>query len=183
MQPPYPPKSARDALDDPLLPFVVAAKAGDKGAERELLIRVAPTVLSVARAAGATAEPKLSTVVLDSLVSTLKALPTFRGDEIIRDVVAHIALEKAKVALGTLPCDDETILSIAGSGAERGRTGDSHIADWVDRALQDDAAVLVSHILVKTASKRSTRRPYTWRSIALIGVAALFVLWIATRFF
>lgn len=182
MLPPHPPKGARDVLDDPLLPFVVAAKAGDRGAERELLIRVAPTVVSVARAAGAGVEPSLSAVVLDGLVSTLKALPTFRGDEVIRDVVAHITLEKAKVALGTLASDDDAILRQAGSGSERGRAGDgAHIADWVDRALQDDAAVLVSHVLVKTASKRSKRPTYTWRSVVLVSVAAVVAFWVATR--
>ncbi len=182
MLPPHPPKGVRDVLDDPLLPFVVAAKAGDKGAERELLVRVTPTVVSVARAAGAGVEPKLSAVVLDSLISTLKALPTFRGDELVRDAVAHITLEKAKLALGTLSGDDDAILRMAASASERGKSGEgTHIAAWVDRALQDDAAVLVSHVFVKTASKRSKRRTYTWRGIAVIGLAAVAAFWLATR--
>lgn len=181
MLPPYPPKGVRDVLDDPLLPFVVAAKAGDKGAERELLVRVTPTVVSVARAAGAGIEPKLSAVVLDSLISTLKALPTFRGDELVRDAVAHITLEKAKLALGALPDDDDSILRAAGT-IERAKSSEgAHVAAWVDRALQDDAAVLVSHVFVKTTNKRSKRRTYTWRGIAVIGLAAVAAFWLATR--
>ncbi|HET9930714.1 MAG TPA: hypothetical protein VFQ35_08510 [Polyangiaceae bacterium] len=182
MLPPPPPKGVRDVLDDPLLPFVVAAKAGDKGAERELLVRVAPTVVSVARAAGAGVEPTLSTVVLDGLISTLKALPTFRGEELVRETVARITLEKAKLSLGTLAADDDVILRTARSPQVRGRSGESsHIGDWVDRALQDDAAVLVSHVLLRTAHKRSKRRPYTWRGIAVIGLATVIGFWLLAR--
>jgi hypothetical protein len=101
---------------------------------------------------------------------------------LVRDAVAHIALEKAKLALGALSGDDDAILRMAGSASERGKSGEgTHIAAWVDRALQDDAAVLVSHVFVKTASKRSKRRTYTWRGIAVIGLAAVAAFWLATR--
>ncbi|MFZ5895735.1 MAG: hypothetical protein ACOY0T_32055 [Myxococcota bacterium] len=183
MKPPNPPKGIRDAADDPLLPFVVAAKAGDRGAERELLSRVAPTVLAVARAAGATEEKQLSALVLEALIATLKALPTFRGDEIVRDVVARIALEKAKLALGTLVGPDARILAAAKGHAVRAtRSGDaSRISVLVERALQDDAAVLVSHVMLRTKGKRSKRHTYTWRGALVVGLAVVGTLWLASR--
>lgn len=182
MKPPHPPQGMRDPLDDPLLPFVVAAKAGDRSAERELLFRVTPTVLAVVRAAGAGDEPQFSTVVLETLIATLKALPTFRGDEIVRDVVARIALGKCRLALRTLLDADESILARARSHAERTRTGDhGRITDLVDRALEDDAAVLVSHVMVRAGSKRSKRRTYTWRGIAALGLAVLAACWMVSR--
>lgn len=181
MNPPHPPKGMRDPVDDPLLPFVVAAKAGDRSAERELLFRVAPTVLAVARRAGAAPEPLFSSVVSETLIATLKALPTFRGDESVRDVVAHIALTKSKLALGTLPDSDDDVLASARL-REQGRAADEgRIADLVDRALEDDAAVLVSHVAMRGGSKRSKRRTYPWRRLAILGLAILASCWVVSR--
>jgi hypothetical protein len=177
---PNPPWGIREAAEDPLLPFVVAAKAGDRSAERELLSRLAPTALAVARAANAGEEPIFSTVVLDSLVATLKALPTFRGDEIVKDAVARIALEKSRLALGSLGLEDDQILLAA--TAQGARTGDgSRIAALVDRALQDDAAVLVSQIVLRKAPKRTKKPVYGWRAWGLGALAIVGAAWLAGR--
>ena len=177
---PHPPKGIREAADDPLLPFVVAAKAGDRSAERELLSRLAPTVLAVARAANAGQEPVFSVIVLDTLIATLKALPTFRGDEIVKDVVARIALEKSRLALTTLQREDEQVLLAA--KAQTARTGDGgRIGTLVDKALQDDAAVLMSHIGLRASRKRSKRPTYTWRAWGLGALGIVGALWLASQ--
>jgi len=177
---PHPPKGIREAADDPLLPFVVAAKAGDRSAERELLSRLTPTVFAVARAANAGEEPVFSGVVLDSLIATLKALPTFRGDDVVKDVVARIALEKSRAALSVLQREDEQILLAA--KAQLARTGDGgRIGTLVDKALQDDAAVLVSHIGLRPSRKRSKRPTYTWRTWGLCALGIVGALWLASR--
>lgn len=182
MKHPHPPKGMRDPLDDPLLPFVVAAKAGDRSAERELLVRVAPSVFAAVRAAGVGAEPLFSSVILETLIATLKALPTFRGDEIVSEVVARIALTKSKLALGTLPDADEVLLSRMRAEGEHGRTGDrGRIIELVDRALEDDAAVLVSHVAMRAGSKRSKRRTYTWRGVAMFGLLLVATCWMVSR--
>ncbi|MGC4095434.1 MAG: hypothetical protein QM756_47415 [Polyangiaceae bacterium] len=182
MKPPNPPKGMRHATDDPLLPFVVAARAGDRSAERELLTRVGPTVFAVARAARADDERQLSAVALDALIGTLKALPTFRGDEVVRDVVARITLEKARLNLGGLAAPDDEILGRARALGEHAlRVGDvSRIAGLVERALQDDAAVLVSHIAL-SPTKRSKRPTYSLRRVALISLGIALGLWGLSR--
>ena len=168
------PPGVSDPADDPLLPFVIAAKSGDQGAERELLIRLAPSVLEVARGAFGLGDPEIAKLTLETLVATLKALPTFRGDESISEVVTQIALTRAKHSGRPLREAESAILAAARLRAQRGmRPGDeTRILSLVDRALEDDAAVLVSHILIRTPP-RSGRRPYTIAiiaGIALVGV-------------
>ena len=165
------PPGVSDPADDPLLPFVIAARSGDQGAERELLIRLTPTVLEVARGAFGLGDPEIAKLTLETLVATLKALPTFRGDESISEVVTQIALGRAKQAGRPLREADSAILAAARLRAERGmRPGDeTRILSLVDRALEDDAAVLVSHIMLRTPPS-SGRRAYT---IAIIAVLAL----------
>jgi hypothetical protein len=154
-----------------LLPFVIAAKSGDQGAERELLIRLAPTVLEVARGSYGLGDPEIAKLTLETLVATLKALPTFRGDESISEVVTQIALGRAKQGGRSLREAESAILAAARLRAQRGmRPGDeTRILSLVDRALEDDAAVLVSHIMVRTRPA-SGRRAYT---VAIIAVLAL----------
>lgn len=165
------PPDLSDPADDPLLPFVVAAKSGDQGAERELLLRLAPMVVEVARGAYGPNDPEISKLSLETLVATLKALPTFRGDESISEAVALIALERAKADGRALHGPESSILAAARLRVERGvRPGDGgRIASLVERALSDDAAVLVSHIVVRTP-KTGGRRAYT---IAFVTVSLL----------
>lgn len=168
------PPGVSDPADDPLLPFVIAAKSGDQGAERELLVRLAPTVLEVARGAFGAGDPEIANLTLETLVATLKALPTFRGDESISGVVTQIALGRALQSGKPLREAESAILAAARRRAERGmRPGDeTRILSLVDRALEDDAAVLVSHIMVRTHPS-SGRRAYTIAmlfGIALVGL-------------
>jgi hypothetical protein len=163
-----------------LLPFVIAAKSGDQGAERELLIRLTPVVLEVARGAYGLGDPEIHKLAAETLVATLKALPTFRGDESISEAVAEIALGRAKQSGRALREAESAILAAARVRAQRGmRRGDeTKILSLVDRALEDDAAVLVSHILVRTPPARRLRT-YTIAWIAgflLLGV--LVWLWV-----
>ena len=79
-----------------MLPFVIAAKSGDQGAERELLIRLTPVVLEVARGAYGLGDPEIHKLAAETLVATLKALPTFRGDESISEAVACATVNAAR---------------------------------------------------------------------------------------
>lgn len=170
-----------DPADDPLLPFVIAAKSGDQGAERELLLRLTPVVLEVVRSACAPNDAEINKLSLETLVATLKALPTFRGDESISEAVAQMALERAKLSGRELATSESAILAAARLRAQRGmRAGDgSRILSLVDKALEDDAAVLVSHIFVRTP-RTSGRRAYTiaiTAGLALLGVLGW--LWVS----
>jgi hypothetical protein len=171
VQPPN--KGLRDPGDDPLLPFVLAAKAGDRGAERELLLRVAPVVLAVVRVARPGNESTLSAITLETLIATLRALPTLRGEEAVRDVVAKIALEKLRGSVGALGASDERILAAAHAHARRsGRVGDAaRIEACVERALEDDAAVLVSHVMMRTRI-RSKSRAHIWLTLGALALGA-----------
>jgi hypothetical protein len=99
----------------------------------------------------------------------------------VRDVVAHIALTKSKLALGTLPDSDDDVLASALSRDQSRAADEGRIADLVDRALEDDAAVLVSHIAMRARSKRSKRRTYTWRRLAILGLAIVASCWVVSR--
>ena len=170
-----------DPLDDPLLPFVIAAKSGDQGAERELLLRLAPMVLEIAREAFGPHDPLVTKISLEALIATLKALPTFRGEEPVSEVVAQIALNRVSAAGRALQTSESAILTAARLRARRGpRPGDgSRVATLVDRALEDDAAVLVSHFLIRTP-KAPKRRYYT---VAVLAGAALISIlgWLSIR--
>jgi hypothetical protein len=162
-----------------LLPFVVAAKSGDQGAERELLLRLTPTVLEVARGAYGPNDAEVTQLALETLVATLKALPTFRGDESISEAVLQIALERAKASGRALHTPEPAILAAARLRVQRGvRPGDgTRITSLVERALEDDAAVLVSHILVRTP-KTGALRAYTIAIVSgLLLVGLLSWLW------
>jgi hypothetical protein len=164
-----------------LLPFVIAAKAGDQGAERELLVRLTPIALEAARGAYGVNDPEVQKLTLETLVATLKALPTFRGDEAISEVVAQIALEHAKRSGRPLRSAEPDILAAARGRAERGASSSdgNRIIFLVERALEDDAAVLVSHIMVRTPAA-SRRRAYTITvaaGLALVGVLGW--LWVS----
>ncbi|HWA73688.1 MAG TPA: hypothetical protein VG937_15185 [Polyangiaceae bacterium] len=174
------PPDLSDPADDPLLPFVVAAKSGDQGAERELLLRLTPMVLEVARGAYGPTDPDVTQLSLETLVATLKALPTFRGDESISEAVAQIALERAKATGRALHMPESAILAAARLRVQRGvRPGDGNrISSLVERALEDDAAVLVSHILVRTP-KAGGLRAYTIAIVAgVMIVGILGWLWV-----
>lgn len=164
-----------------MLPFVIAAKSGDRGAERELLLRLTPIALEAARGAYGARDPDVQKLALETLVATLKALPTFRGDESISDAVAQIALERAKLDGRPLSASEPAILAAARLRAQRGASsGDgSRIISLVERALEDDAAVLVSHIMVRTPPA-SGRRAYTITIIAGLALAGVLGwLWVS----
>lgn len=158
---------------------MVAAKSGDQGAERELLLRLTPTVLEVARGAYGPRDAEVTQLALETLVATLKALPTFRGDESISEAVLQIALERAKASGRALHTPETAILAAARLRVQRGvRAGDgARITSLVERALEDDAAVLVSHILVRTP-KTGALRAYTIAIVSgLLLVGILGWLW------
>ncbi len=162
------PPSLSDPVDDPLLPFVLAARAGDSGAERELLTRLGPVALEVARRATGD-EQKASEIALQTLIATLRALPTFRGEESVVGVVARMAHERA----GGAPTSNDDLFALAEERARRGRrSGDAaKVASLVERALKDDAAVLVSHFVRRTPVK--ARRGRHIAALLALSLAAL----------
>lgn len=168
------PPGVSDPADDPLLPFVIAARSGDQGAERELLVRITPIVLEVARAAFGADDPEVPKLSLETLVATLKALPTFRGDESISEAVAQIALERAKINGRPLRTSESAIMATARLRAQRGtRPGDGNrIISLVEQALEDDAAVLVSHIVIRKPTS-SGRRAYAIAIAAGLALAGV----------
>lgn len=159
---------------------MVAAKSGDQGAERELLLRLTPMVLEIARDAYGPSDADVPKLTLEMLLATLRALPTFRGDESICEAVALMALERAKAGGRALRTPEAAILAAARVRMQRGvRPGDSNrIASLVERALEDDAAVLVSHIMIRTP-KSGGRRTYTIAITAgLVLAGILGWLWV-----
>lgn len=164
--------------DDPLLPFVLAARAGDRGAERELLMRLAPFVLELARGACPKEARRAEELVVESLIATLKALPTFRGEELVASAVASITLERARRADPELSTDPAWISAAEQRLVRGARAGDgSRVAGLVDRALLDDAAVLVSQFVQRRGAP-SRRLPYILILIAVLlaGVGVGFFL-------
>jgi hypothetical protein len=164
-----------------LLPFVIAAKAGDRGAERELLLRLTPVALEVARSAFGPNDPDGPKLALETLVATLKALPTFRGDEAIAPAVAQIALQRARVSGRSLLASESAILAAARLRFERGaRAGDGNrVVSLVERALEDDAAVLLSHIGVRKSASGDGRLYLVALLIGLLLAGALGWLWVS----
>lgn len=176
------PPGISDPADDPLLPFVIAAKAGDRGAERELLLRLAPVGLEVGRCAFGANDGEIAKLALETLVATLKALPTFRGDEAIAEAVAHIAIERAKLSGRALLAPESALLSAARLRFERGvRAGDgSRVTSLVEHAMEDDAAVLVSHILVRTPTSTGRHLYLVAIAVGLMLAGALGWLWVSS---
>ena len=162
-----------DPADDPWLPFVIAARGGDEGAEREFLVRISPIVLDVVRATVISPASEQDRLALDALITTLKALPTFRGDEWIAVAVAKITLASARRAGHTQTLPDAAVLTAARARARRGAraTDHSRITSLVDAALADDAAVLVSHIV-----RRAPERRKVWSYIAVAVVLTTVVV-------
>lgn len=159
---------------------MVAARAGDEGAERELLVRICPVVLEVVRARLPAYSPDQTRVALDALVSTLKALPTFRGQEPIALAVAEIAQESLRRAGHALtPAELRASSTAARARARRGaRAGDGNrVTELVKAALADDAAVLVSHIVARRPSRRSYW-PYIIASLVAVALAGGFGYWL-----
>lgn len=167
--PHVPPGFTQDPDDDPLLPFVVAARAGDRGAERELLTRIGPLVLEITDPACTGSSSEQTTLALETLLTVLRALPTFRGDEPTADIVTRIARQRV-LSLGKEPLLSEGQALTAGRlRIQRAqRSGDSARIDaLVERALADDASILVSHIFVRSGQR--TRR----KSYLVLGIVAL----------
>jgi hypothetical protein len=167
------PPSVSDSFDDPLLPFVIAARAGDRGAERELLVKIAPIALEVARRALGRDEPRVNEFTLQTLLATLRALPTFRGEEPIYPAIARMALERARRESSAFDGADEEVLAAAERLARRGpRSADSsRISALVDQALQDDAAVLVSQFVRRGPPK--PKRSHAVIAAVLLSLAGL----------
>lgn len=160
MNPPKKPPTVAGPGDDPLLPFVLAARAGDRGAERELLMRLAPFVLELARQAFPKEAGRAEELVVESLIATLKALPTFRGEELVANAVGSITLERARRAEPEVPADPAWISAAQPRLVRGARAGDGgRIAGLVERALLDDAAVLVSQFVQRRGAP-SRRLPY-----------------------
>ncbi len=168
-------------MDDAWLPFVIAARAGDEAAERELLLRVCPVVLEVLRTHLLAPAGEHTRLALDALVMTLKALPSIRGDEVMARVVAQIALECARRAGYAQDVAEAPLFAAAERRARRGaRAGDVlRIASLVEAALTDDAAVLISHIIThKTPSRKSW--PYIVAGVLALAASG-FVGYLLTR--
>jgi hypothetical protein len=169
VNPPKKPPTLAGPGDDPLLPFVLAARAGDRGAERELLIRLAPFVLELARGAFPKDARRAEELVADSLIATLKALPTFRGEELVANAVGAITLERARRADPQISTDSAWISAAEPRLVRGARSGDGgRVTALVERALLDDAAVLVSQFVQRRGAPR--------RSLPYVLVLALVLL-------
>jgi hypothetical protein len=163
-----------------LLPFVVAARSGDRGAERELLSRIGPVVLEITDPACTGKPSEQTALALDTLLTVLKALPTFRGDEPTTDIVTRIARQRVR-ALGKEPLLSEAQALTAGRlRVRRGRRGDEsgRVEALVDRALEDDASILVSHIFVRS-ERKSKRTPYIALGVLALLLACALGYWVA----
>lgn len=167
--------------DDPLLPVVLAAKKGDERAERELLLRLAPVALEVIRQGlGRVREERA--LALDALVTTLRALPGFTGDERVSLLVARITLEGIRRRGVPLAMHDDTLLSRGQARAESPQRGgeSAQLRSLVDEALRSDAAVMVSHVALRGHPGRAgLGRRYIALAVVALLAAGLFGFWAA----
>jgi RNA polymerase sigma factor (sigma-70 family) len=94
--PPLPGRTADEGTSpsagDPLFPLLEPALAGERSAERALLIAVGPGMLGVVRRVLGAQSPDLDDVCQDALLSFLGALPGFRGECTIRNFASRVAL-------------------------------------------------------------------------------------------
>ena len=174
-----PTQSPPDGADDPLLPFVLAARAGDQGAERELLLRVAPVVLEVLRAAPKLPAPELTELALDVLLRTLRALPSLRGDEPVWKTVATIAREQLEARQKNLNASEREILDAASRRMALGARPEDRkrIRFLVEDVLADDAAVLISHFAPRPEPRRRLGWALALLCIVLVLAGVAIGLW------
>ena len=163
------------------MPVVLAAKKGDERAERELLLRLAPVALEVIRQGlGPVREERA--LALDALVTTLRALPGFTGDERVSLLVARITLEGIRRRGGPLAHNDETLLARGQARADSPQRGpeSAQLRSLVDEALRSDAAVMVSHVALRGYPGRpGLARRYVALAVLALLAAGLFGFWAA----
>lgn len=149
--PPPPPTVPHVSADDPLLPFVLAARHGDFAAERELLVRLAPRVRDGFRAAFGGRNSEELALTREVLVNVLKALPTVRGDEPVSNLLASMVIDRARRHRPELePSEPAVRAAVDASTARANRGADAAaLSSVVEHVLTDDAAVLVSFIAVR----------------------------------
>ncbi|HET9958133.1 MAG TPA: hypothetical protein VFQ61_26740 [Polyangiaceae bacterium] len=175
--PPNPPTGPHvDLDDDPLLPWLVATRSGDRSAEHELLLRLAPITLGLARrllpdTRTRPDNPKdQSALAFQALLLVLRALPSLRGEERTSRAVAKLTLEAARRFPGTSTIAETEALSAAREleqATARGRD-DRLVHELADRAFRDDSSILVSQVIVKPGE--ATRRSRLRLALAALGL-------------
>jgi RNA polymerase sigma-70 factor (ECF subfamily) len=86
------------AVEDELLPLAQAARLGDAGAMRTLLVALGPELLRVVRRLLGARHPEVEDVAQDAAVALVASLPRFRGECSTRYFAARVALNQALAA-------------------------------------------------------------------------------------
>jgi RNA polymerase sigma-70 factor (ECF subfamily) len=81
--------------DDPLRALAAAASAGDREAQRTLLVAIGPSLLRVVRGALGNAHPDIEDTLQDAMVAVHLALPGFRGECTTLHFACRIAVQTA----------------------------------------------------------------------------------------
>lgn len=88
------PKVEPEAID-PLGSLARAAAAGDRRAERTLLVTLGPSLLRAVRGVLGTAHPDVEDVLQEAMGALLGALPTFRGECRLTHFASRVAVQTA----------------------------------------------------------------------------------------
>jgi RNA polymerase sigma-70 factor (ECF subfamily) len=81
--------------EDPLRPLAAAAAAGDRGAQRTLLVAVGPSLLRVVRGVLGSQHPDVEDTLQEAMVSLHLALVGFRGECTTLHFACRIAVQTA----------------------------------------------------------------------------------------
>ena len=89
------PKDAAPRQDqpDPLRAAARLAAAGDRQAQRTLLVELGPSLLRTARAILGSANPDVEDALQEAMAAVIAALPGFRGECTVRHFACRVALQ------------------------------------------------------------------------------------------
>jgi RNA polymerase sigma-70 factor (ECF subfamily) len=88
-------EAQRPELVDPLRGLASLAAAGDRRAQRTLLVELGPSLLRTARAILGAANPEAEDALQESMAALVSALPGFRGECTVRHFSSRVAIRTA----------------------------------------------------------------------------------------